>query len=84
MFRRKTETASDEGEQMDNRVGTCGRCGGAVVVPSMMIHPVPHCVNCGAIAKEPHGRTIPMQEPKREVGYEKFRELMLKPLPREF
>jgi rRNA maturation protein Nop10 len=51
---------------MDNRVGTCSKCGGPVVVPLMMIHPTPHCQQCGAIAKNPHGPRIEMDEPKSQ------------------
>lgn len=46
---------------MENRIGTCSICGGPVVVPAMMIHSTPHCLSCGAIARNPHGPVIPME-----------------------
>lgn len=52
---------------MDTRVGTCSECGGPVVVPSMMVNPTPHCLRCGAIARNPHGPVIPM-EPEPSVN----------------
>lgn len=51
---------------MDNRVGTCSLCGGPVVLPSMMLHPVPCCARCGAQAKNPHGPVIPMESAARK------------------
>lgn len=47
-----------------NTVGTCGRCGGAVQVPSIwggLVPPVPVCAQCGAKAQNPYGPVIPMQ-----------------------
>lgn len=49
---------------MEDRVGTCSLCGGPVVMPSMMVHATPHCLSCGAIAKNPHGPVIPMERPR--------------------
>lgn len=51
---------------MENRIGTCSICGGAVVMPNMMVNPVPHCTGCGAYARNPHGPVIPMERPKEQ------------------
>lgn len=48
---------------MDNRIGTCSECGGAVVVPMYSVNPTPHCEHCGAIPMAPHGPVIPMRRP---------------------
>ena len=47
--------------------GTCGRCGGAVVTPTIWMGiypPVPTCQSCGATPKQAHGPVIDMDEPK--------------------
>jgi len=54
---------------MDSRIGTCSICGGPVIVPAMMVNPVPHCANCGAIAQNPHGPIIPMQPRRDPINY---------------
>lgn len=51
-------------------VGTCSLCGGAVTVPTIVgsvVPPTPTCSQCGAVPKEPHGPTIPMQ-PRRATA----------------
>ena len=51
---------------MDTTIGTCGRCGGAVTIPSYwmsVIPPTPKCVACGATPKEAHGPVLPMNNP---------------------
>lgn len=70
-------------------VGKCGKCGGIVSTPRVWAgtnRPPETCESCGATASETRGLpTIPMNDaPDRKVGYAEFRELMLKPLPREF
>ena len=50
---------------MDTVVGTCGRCGGPVTIPSVwggIIPPTPTCGNCGAIPAETHGPVMPMKD----------------------
>lgn len=45
-------------------VGTCGNCGGPVVVPMFwggIYPPTPQCANCKAIPENPHGPKIPMR-----------------------
>lgn len=66
---------------MDTRIGTCSECGGAVVVPPMMVHPTPHCIRCGAIARHPHGPVIPM-EPVHPVPLPDWRESSVNLRPR--
>jgi hypothetical protein len=51
---------------MDNVIGTCSLCGGPVVLPSMMVHPVAHCQKCGARQKQPHGPVVPMEKPAEQ------------------
>ena len=46
---------------MEPVIGTCSECGGPVVLPSMMVHPVPTCQKCGATKREPYGPVIPMK-----------------------
>jgi hypothetical protein len=50
-------------------IGTCGNCGGPVMVPEIWsgtMPPTPACATCGARAKASHGPTIPMEPaPKR-------------------
>jgi hypothetical protein len=44
-------------------IGTCSNCGGAVQVPMFWggdVPPTPKCERCGATAREPFGKTIPM------------------------
>lgn len=54
-------------QEMDNRIGTCSICGGAVVVPNMMVNPVPYCQQCGATVKNPHGPVVQMEPRKSRV-----------------
>lgn len=51
---------------MSNAIGTCSKCGGAVVMPPMMVNPVACCQNCGARAKHGHGPVIPMEGGRTE------------------
>lgn len=47
-------------------IGTCGKCGGAVGVPSIWFgvdSPTPTCRNCGRTPKNAFGLTLPMREP---------------------
>lgn len=46
---------------MSNVIGTCGKCGGPVVMPQLMVNPVACCQSCGARAKNAHGPVIPME-----------------------
>lgn len=42
----------------EQSVGTCGRCGGPVTVPSVwmgLLPPTPTCQKCGATMKNSHG-----------------------------
>ncbi len=53
----------------DRVVGTCGECGGAVVVPNVWMGvqvPTPTCERCGATAKPNYGRRLPMN-PRTET-----------------
>jgi hypothetical protein len=52
----------------EQTVGTCGECGGPVVVPIAwwsVIPPVPTCKECGATAKPNYGPVTPMNPPPR-------------------
>jgi len=45
--------------------GTCGKCGGPVVVPRVwhgVQPPTPQCLNCGAKPKQAHGPVMDMQD----------------------
>lgn len=56
---------------MNTTVGTCGRCGGRVSVPTVymsIIPPTPACEGCGATPKSAHGPVIEMGEPRRSLG----------------
>lgn len=49
-------------------IGTCSLCGGPVQVPTHWAHPdgrppQAQCANCGAVAEESYGPTIPMKPP---------------------
>jgi hypothetical protein len=46
---------------MSKAIGTCSRCGGPVVVPTQMVHPVPCCQSCGATPRDAHGPVIQME-----------------------
>lgn len=46
---------------MDRRIGTCGECGGPVVVSEYSDNSTPHCQRCGAIPKSAALPVIPMQ-----------------------
>jgi hypothetical protein len=46
---------------METPIGTCGECGGPVVVPTMMVNPTPHCARCGAVARNPYGPRVEME-----------------------
>jgi len=48
---------------MENRIGTCSECGGAVVVCQYSDFPTPHCVRCGAIPVASKLPVIPMERP---------------------
>ena len=53
-------------------VGTCGLCGGPVVVPRVywsVTRPVPQCARCGAFVEESYGPRLPMRPRKRPDGY---------------
>jgi hypothetical protein len=55
---------------MDNVLGTCNLCGGAVTTPAQWMStqpPVPTCQRCGATRKHPHGSVIEM-EPRRDAA----------------
>lgn len=44
-------------------VGTCGKCGGPVMVPMFWggpVPPTPTCGQCGARAASPYGQVMPM------------------------
>ena len=45
-------------------IGTCGKCGGPVQVPSLWggsMPPQPKCAHCGAVPAEAYGPVIPMR-----------------------
>ncbi len=49
---------------MDRIVGTCGRCGGTVTVPTAwlgIVPPTPTCTSCGAVVAQ--GPVLPMRDP---------------------
>jgi hypothetical protein len=49
---------------MSITIGTCGNCGGPVVVPDMWGGPLPapaHCASCGARPQSTYGPIIPME-----------------------
>jgi hypothetical protein len=49
---------------MDEVLGTCSVCGGAVTVPRAwmgMLPPIPQCRSCGATKKQPNGPVIEME-----------------------
>lgn len=49
---------------MNTTVGTCGLCGGPVLVPSAwygLIPTTPTCAHCGASAKPSYGPVLPME-----------------------
>ena len=53
---------------MNKPVGTCGRCGGPVTVPSPWFGvqpPQARCESCGAVPRNLFGPRIDMDEPKR-------------------
>lgn len=53
-------------------IGTCGRCGGPVVVPNLwmsVISPTPSCAQCGAVAAQ-HGLVMEMQPQAPQIAYE--------------
>lgn len=52
-------------------IGTCSRCGGPVMVPSVwmgVVPPVPTCARCGATAKQSFGKTIEMEPKSQDDG----------------
>ena len=52
----------------EQTVGTCGNCGGPVVVPIAwwgINPPGPQCKRCGAFAKRDFGPPMPMEPPHR-------------------
>jgi hypothetical protein len=64
---------------MDDVLGTCSVCGGAVTTPRHwggVTPPIPTCRKCGATKKRPHGHVIEM-EPKSERlrGYDAIKAL---------
>lgn len=49
---------------MNRTIGTCSICKGPVVLPSnwhCIAPPVPRCLQCGALARNPYGFEIPMR-----------------------
>jgi len=48
---------------MEDRIGTCSECGGAVVSPRYSDFPTPHCIRCGAISVASRLPVIPMERP---------------------
>ena len=45
-------------------IGTCGKCGGPVQVPTMWggsVPPQPKCAHCGAVPAAAYGPVLPMQ-----------------------
>lgn len=51
-------------------LGTCGRCGGSVTVPTIwhgVIPPVPTCQSCGAVPRSALLPVLEMAEPPREA-----------------
>lgn len=63
---------------MNNVIGTCSLCQGPVAVPRLwygIYPPIPHCLSCGAIVKNPHyGPVIDMKPVDRNTV---FREKLL-------
>jgi len=56
-------------------IGTCSICGGAVMVYEHWGRSTPasvRCSQCGAIPKEPFGKTIPMKGDE-DIRIKKFR-----------
>lgn len=56
-------------------LGTCSICGGRVSIPDVwhsVIPPVPTCEKCGATMKNPYGKVIKMDPPKKIIGIEKI------------
>ena len=54
-------------------VGTCGNCGGPVMVPDLwggIIPPTPTCANCNSTAKAGFGEVLPMEKPKPPLAPE--------------
>lgn len=48
-------------------VGTCGNCGGAVIMPTVylsIIPPAPRCESCGGMPKANHGPVVEMERPR--------------------
>lgn len=56
---------------MDQIIGTCSLCGGAVTLPMMSTHPVASCARCGAKPKTPYGPTVEMDPKTRRFEREK-------------
>lgn len=51
---------------MTRTIGTCGRCGGPVIVPQLwmgVFPPTPQCAHCGAEPHACHGHVLPMKAP---------------------
>ncbi len=49
----------------DRVIGTCGSCGGPVVVPFVwhgVVPPVPACSQCGSQVKQGYGPVLPMED----------------------
>jgi hypothetical protein len=52
-------------------VGTCGNCGGPVVVPiyfHSVVMPTPTCRGCGATVKADYGPRLPMNPRRHGCG----------------
>lgn len=64
LFQKYFEMSINYNEQI---VGTCGNCGGPVVMPTIwhsILKPPRICKNCGVHATEDYGPVLPMEKPK--------------------
>jgi hypothetical protein len=60
-------------------VGTCGNCGGAVMVDTIfysVVPPRPQCTRCYAYAGEDHGPVIPMEASPQRGASNKWFEIL--------
>lgn len=63
---------------MNNVIGTCSLCGGAVTTPQLwhgVLPPVPSCSSCGATKKQPHGPVVEMERRSSSSMEEAFRKV---------